>query len=87
MTRKLIPALMIILMVLSSCNSTQSEEPDTSALTTPVTAADMVVSPDRVSAPTIKAEGGKPMMADNSAVTFSSSVDETPYLASVSSPD
>ncbi|MDY5056229.1 MAG: carbohydrate-binding domain-containing protein [Bullifex sp.] len=90
MTRKLIPALMIILMVLSSCNSTQSEEPDTSALTTPVTAADMVVSPDRVSAPTIKAEGTKPgfgMMADNSAVTFSSSVDETPYLESVSSPD
>lgn len=90
MTRKLIPALMILLIALTSCNSTQNEEPDLSALTTPVTPADMVMPPDGVSAPTMKPDGGMPgfgMMADNSAVTFSSSVDETPYLVSVSSPD
>ena len=90
MTRKLIPALMILIIALTSCNSTQSEEPDTSALTTPVTPADMVMPPDSVSAPTMKPDGSMPgfgMSADNSAVTFSSSVDETPYLVSVSSPD
>ncbi|MGN0906549.1 MAG: carbohydrate-binding domain-containing protein [Bullifex sp.] len=85
MTRKLIPALMILLIALTSCNSTQSEEPDTTALTTPVTPADMVASP-----PAMKIEGGKMgfgNVAENSAVTFSSSVDEAPFLESVSSPD
>ncbi len=90
MTRKLIPALMIILMVLTSCNSTQSEETDISDLSAPVTPADMVIQPDVVTAPTMRMDKGRmgfAAMAENSVVTFASSVDETPYLKSVSSPD